>query len=430
MSLGQRIRELRQSRGLTQTQLGGTELSKSFISLVERDRTRPSVETLTLMARRLGTSVDGLLGQDGRIEETAAESLLTLSRDAAKRRELDVAVRVLDAADYVAQIYHLDDAAREGRLQRAEVLIARRAYGEAWPLLESVRSDCEQAQDHWRLGRTFLAMGRCKIRSREFPAAQSLLETALTALKRARASRDPARADALILLGTTLVYTGAPEDALKRYEEAASSDVAKRDTVIRGQALWGIGLAHRKLGNVEDARNYLIKAKDAMEQTEELPDLVRILKNIGQLDQEQGRYKEALRHLHHALRVADRTGNPLDRGATLTEIARAHLGAGNLEESEQFAHQALAHAREADPVEVAESQVILANIRMQRNDLTGAAQLMKEALAVFKERGMQAKVAHTARELGLLLKEQGAVAEAADFLAIALESATPEPAVR
>jgi transcriptional regulator with XRE-family HTH domain len=78
MSLGSRIREIRQSRGLTQQQLGGGNLSKSFISLVERERTRPSVDTLLLFARRLGTSVDALLGQDGHIPDLAAESLLTL----------------------------------------------------------------------------------------------------------------------------------------------------------------------------------------------------------------------------------------------------------------------------------------------------------------------------------------------------------------
>lgn len=429
MSLGRRIRELRQSRGLTQTQLGGTELSKSFISLVERDRTRPSVETLTLMARRLGTSVDGLLGQEGRLHETAAESLLTLSREAAKRRELTSALRLLDAADYIADSYRLDDAARESQLQRAEILIAQRAYVQAWPLLERVKSACEKSQDHWRLGRTLLAMGRYKLRVREFPEAIAALETALTVLKRARASRDPARVDALILLGTTLVYSGAFEDALKRYIEAASSDVATRDTVIRGQAQWGLGLAHRKLRNFPAARDNLLKARDAMDQAEELPDLMRILWNIGQLEQEQSRHKEALRHLLHALRVADRIGNPLDRGGLLTEIARAHLGAGSLEEAEHFGQQALEFARDHDPVEVAEAQAILARIRMRRKDLTGAAQMMREALAVFKERGMQAKLTQTARELGLMLKEQGALAEAADFLAIALETAQAESPV-
>jgi tetratricopeptide (TPR) repeat protein len=430
MSLGQRIRELRQSRGLTQTQLGGAELSKSFISLVERDRTRPSVETLTFMARRLGTSVDGLLGQEGRLHETAAESLLTLSREAAKRRELATALRLLDAAEYVAQTYHLDEATREVSLQRADILIAQQAYAEAWPLLERVKAACEESQDHWRLGRTLLTLARYKVRVREFPEAISLLENALLILKRARASRDPARAEALILLGTALTYTGAFEDSLRRYEEAAISDIAKRDTVLRGRALWGIGLAHRKLGNFEKARDHLMRARDAMEEAEELPDLMRVLKNIGQLDLDQGRHKDALRHLHRAMRVAEKVGNPLTLGSVITELARAHLEAGDLDDAEHFAQQSLARAREADPVEVAESQAILANIRMRRKDLTGAAQLMKEALAIFKERGMQAKMANTARELGLLLKEQGAVAEAADFLAIALESTSPEPATR
>lgn len=429
MSLGQRIRELRQSRGFTQTQLGGAELSKSFISLVERDRTRPSVETLTLMARRLGTSVDGLLGQDGRLHETAAESVLTLSREAARRHELKSALRLLDAADYIADTYRLDDAARESLLQRADILIAERDYAGAWPLLEQVKAACEGRQDHWRLGRTLVAMGRYKLRTREFPAARQLLESALVILKRARASRDPARAEALILLAGTLIYLGEFEDALKRYLEAAVSDVAKRDTKLRGQALWGVGLAQRKLGDFAESRTSLLKARDAMEEAEELADLIRILRNIGQLDLEQGRYKEALRHFHHSLRVAERIGNPLDRGATLTEIARAHLGAGNLDETEHFARQALEFSRAHDPVEVAEAQTILAQVRMRRKDLSGAAQLMREALAIFKERGMQARVTQTARELGLMLKEQGALAEAADFLAIALETAQTESSV-
>src|SRR5205809_2164001 len=94
MSLGLRIRQLRQSRGLTQQQLGSPDLSKSFISLVERDRTRPSVATLAFLARRLGTSVDALLGQEGHMPETAAASLLALSDDATRKRDVATAAKL------------------------------------------------------------------------------------------------------------------------------------------------------------------------------------------------------------------------------------------------------------------------------------------------------------------------------------------------
>lgn len=432
MSLGQRIRELRQSRGLTQTQLGGSDRSKSFISLVERDRTRPSVDTLRLFARRLGASVDALLGQDGHLPETAAESLLTLSREASRRREYVTGSRLVDAAEFLAATYRLGEAGREAKFQRAHLQLEQGPPDAAWDLAVEVKAECEEARDHWRLGRVLVLMGRIKLRTRDIPQARKLLTSAVEVLKRAKASRDPARVEALILLGTALIYAGEFEEGLQRYQEAATSDVAKRDAVLRGQAYWGMGAAHRKLGRLAEARENLTLAKDAMESAEELADLIRIVSNIGQLDHEQGRYKEALRQLHYGLRVTERTHSRLDRGAILTEIGRVHLSSANFEEADHFATQALVQAAEAnDPIEVAEAKVVLAQVRVQKKNVLAAATLMKEALSIFTERGLQAKVSQTARELGLMLREHGAPAEAADFLALALESSKADtPAAR
>lgn len=422
MSLGQRIRELRQSRGLTQTQLGRSEMSKSFISLVERDRTRPSVKTLRLVASRLGTSVDALLGQDGHLPETAAESLLTLSREASRRREYTTTSQLVETAEFLASRYGLAEAAREAKLQRSQLQLDQGKPDAAWALAIDVKTMCEETQDLWRLGRVLALMGRIKIRTRDVMDARAELSEAVRVLKQAKASRDPVRVEALILLGTTLVHAGDFEEGLRRYGEAASSDVAKRDAVLRGQAHWGMSAALRELGRLAEARKHLVLARDAMESAEELADLIRIIANIGQLDSAQGRYKDALRQLHHGLRVAERLRSPLDRGSILTEIGRVHLLAGNPEEADHFASQALAQAKEAnDPREIAEAKIVLARSRVQRKNVSAAITPMKEALAIFTERGMRARVAQTARELGLLLKEQGEVAEAADFLTLALE---------
>src|SRR3989337_2927974 len=101
MSLGQRIRQLRQSCGLTQSQLGGEDLSKSFISLLEKDRTQPSLATIVLLARRLGTSVDALLGQNDHLPEMVGEGLLTLSRDAARAGDRQGVSRLMEAARFL-----------------------------------------------------------------------------------------------------------------------------------------------------------------------------------------------------------------------------------------------------------------------------------------------------------------------------------------
>ena len=55
MNIGNKLRRLRLQRGLTQAELADRcELSKSFISLLERDLTSPSLDTLSDLLETLG----------------------------------------------------------------------------------------------------------------------------------------------------------------------------------------------------------------------------------------------------------------------------------------------------------------------------------------------------------------------------------------
>lgn len=58
MEIGEKIRQLRLQRGLTQEELAArTELSKGFISQLERDITSPSIATLMDILEALGTDI-------------------------------------------------------------------------------------------------------------------------------------------------------------------------------------------------------------------------------------------------------------------------------------------------------------------------------------------------------------------------------------
>src|SRR3954462_1126975 len=61
--LGERLRQLRVSRGLTQTELAGDRFSKEYVSQIERGKTRPTKETIEWLAARLG--VDAKFLQNG-----------------------------------------------------------------------------------------------------------------------------------------------------------------------------------------------------------------------------------------------------------------------------------------------------------------------------------------------------------------------------
>jgi tetratricopeptide (TPR) repeat protein/DNA-binding XRE family transcriptional regulator len=423
MGLGERIRELRQNRGLTQEQLAGREFTKSFISLVERGVSKPSVETLAIVARRLGASVDALLGSEGHLPDSGAANLLALSAQAMRERRLDLAHGLLGSARFLAETYGLEEPLREVLLQEVELALERRDYELTVQKITEGLRQCEAAHDRWRRGRALVLLGRLQLVRRELHEAVKTFEQALGALRQAKASRDPARSEALIFLGTALAYLGKHDLAMKHYAGAAEAQATRRDPLLRGRAMWGLGLACRRMGDLDRAAECLSQAKEAFETIEELPDLAGVLHNIGQLLYERRRYSEALRHLAHALRVTERLNLTITRAATLTEMARVHLATGNLEDADALATRAIEAAKDApDAMEGAEAKTVLATAYAKDGRSERAKELMAEALATFRAHGAHARIAQTARDLGETLVRQGAKADAADQLVIALEA--------
>ena len=65
MEIGPKLRELRIAKNLTQEELADrAELSKGFISQLERDLTSPSIATLVDILQCLGTTINEFFSED------------------------------------------------------------------------------------------------------------------------------------------------------------------------------------------------------------------------------------------------------------------------------------------------------------------------------------------------------------------------------
>ena len=84
MEIGVKIKQLRLQRGLTQEELAArTELTKGFISQLERDLTSPSIATLMDILAALGTDVAGFF------RETQDEQVAYSTEDLFVKEEAD-----------------------------------------------------------------------------------------------------------------------------------------------------------------------------------------------------------------------------------------------------------------------------------------------------------------------------------------------------
>lgn len=64
MTLGQKLRQTRLSKGLSQSQVAGTCVTRNMLSQIENDQASPSMRTLEHLAQALGVSVGWLLSDE------------------------------------------------------------------------------------------------------------------------------------------------------------------------------------------------------------------------------------------------------------------------------------------------------------------------------------------------------------------------------
>src|SRR5690349_14627992 len=92
VGLGERVRLLRQSAGLTQTDLAGDRFSKEYISQIERGKTRPTPETIGWLASRLGVDATFLASGVSSDQRARTEAILARAEAQTERRDFSAAV--------------------------------------------------------------------------------------------------------------------------------------------------------------------------------------------------------------------------------------------------------------------------------------------------------------------------------------------------
>src|SRR5260221_6717331 len=90
--LGERLRQLRVSAGLTQTDLAGERFSKEYVSQIERGKTRRTRETIEWLSARLGVDPTFLASGVSTDERARAEAILARAEALSEKRDYEGAI--------------------------------------------------------------------------------------------------------------------------------------------------------------------------------------------------------------------------------------------------------------------------------------------------------------------------------------------------
>jgi transcriptional regulator with XRE-family HTH domain len=317
-SVGERLREARLARGLTQEQLARGLATKGFISQVERNHATPSLSKLRVFAERLGQPLSYF------VPDRPAPPL-TLLRKAAQ-----LAVRAEEPAQALAILTEaagLPATANErADLQRIRgvALSELRQNQEALSTLQGAAATAPM-DDAELNAAIYVEIGTVLQIEEQFNAAIEANRRALDWLDRCRHADPELRARVLTNLGSNSFRLGQHAEALAFFVRALDAALDAESILRIANAHMALGVAARAVGELDRALEHCNRALELHSRIRHERAANRILNNMGDVHYAAGRKREAAELQRQCLQRARELKADFEIGLAAGALARYAL---------------------------------------------------------------------------------------------------------
>jgi transcriptional regulator with XRE-family HTH domain len=417
-TIGQRLKRLRQERGLSQRELAAPGVSYAYISRIEAGTRQPSVKALRRLAANLGVSADYL--------ETGSE-LGDAERRELRLADLELAVRLGEARDVETPLFGLLDeanaagdreAARRASVCLATVAINRSEWDLAARLLEtSVAGEAFAPADRYDI---YAALGYAYSHGGRPHAAVALYERCLEAVS------DLGHASLEARYASLLSYALSDMGDVARAEEVVQRALVRLDDeddpYMRVRLYWSVArLAHGE-GRESVALTNIRKAIALLQATEDTIHLARAHILAAGISRQRDP-ADAERHLDAAEQLLG--GQPAVADAVEIAIQRAEIATdrGDAAAAAAFARRALEVNAGANPVDDGLAYAALGNALALQGDEEAADDAYGRAARILERRGRWHDAANACRAWARMLRQVGREDQAMDVLDRAAELA-------
>jgi tetratricopeptide (TPR) repeat protein len=385
---------------MTLAQLGGEDLSKSFLSLVESGRSRISLRALGIVAQRLELPLsyflDGLPGS----ETEGSELALDRAEAALYRQDAAECLRILDAAS-------IREAHRARSLWlRGWALTMAGAPRDAIPILQDGLALAERGDNVRLTTQLRYTLSMALYATNNFDEALAHLREAFH--EAMRDLDDPVMLGKITTaIGHNLHVTGDSDGAIEQYVRARDLFGPLRDLQTLGSIYSGLSQAYERKGDTENALRYSKLSLGAFEAWQNASHAAQQLNDLAVLYREQGRLEEAIdaatEAMNRARDINARDAEALAHG-TLAEI---YLNQGRDEDAAHEAGEAEQLAPHDTHSARIDAWVVRAEIAERHHEPALADELYTRALETLAVVGRNSKYVDAAVAYSLILHRRG-----------------------
>jgi len=373
--IGERLRQLRVSAGLTQTDLAGERFSKEYISQIERGKTRPTSDTIEWLALRLGVDSGFLASGVSADERAKAETILARADALAQEHRFEESLEeytralpaVLGTGAVELRVRALNGEAM-ARAQSGDVKSALALLAESRSLVEGEAfSDVDRAEVLYRLG-------VCRYKLSSIATSLALFNEALALSERSGLPSDELRLNVFAWRSRCYRRQRDYEAAKEDVERALELAEALRDARALAPVYFQASMLAERDGHWVLARTYAEKAKEHYEEVADRGNVGRLLNNLGAMDFLLGSPEEAIERFKQAYAIALEVDRDEDAAGAVSSLAQVHLRTGDNKRAEEQARHALEIIGDRDDMldQVGNARLVLGRALLEQDRLDEA----------------------------------------------------------
>jgi tetratricopeptide (TPR) repeat protein len=323
---------------MTQRQLAGTQLSVSYVSLLEAGKRSPTPETVQVLADALACDVTELIGSaDSRqpVVLMLAQADLALEAGqvaAALERYEQVLAADVDGPDLLrrARLGYAKALHRSGRLADAVKAFERCArLGRADPANEASLE-------------VYVGWCRCLYELGELVRAADIGKVALAEFDAARARESEMSIRLIATVAAVWLELGDVREAERLLDDGLQRASRVRSPTARGRILWNASLVATELGRYQHALELSEEALSTFRGSDLSRYVGKLLGVRGYLllRADPPRIPEAIEALEEAVAHLAESADPIDKSFAYTELCYARLARGETDAAVSAAENA------------------------------------------------------------------------------------------
>jgi tetratricopeptide (TPR) repeat protein len=416
-AVGQRLRQARETAGLTQRELSFEGCTAAYVSRIEAGARVPSLQILHEFAKRLGVTPEYLAtGRPGG-EDVSSELL-----------EAEVALRLGDE-NRAGQLYEAAraDADSPAALARVQLGLGRLAVrrdeiAEGIELLEEAIRSSELAPGDASAAAN--ALGRGYVMQSRYDEAFAIFERFLDGARVRGDHFDEVRFS--VLLANAYIDHGDYGRAHATLGEVL--DLARQtvDPLLRASLYWSQSRAHLSQGEPDRAAEYARLALATLRASEQTLEAARVLQLLAFIENDRGNPEAALELVDEGEPIVAAAGEAVTAAMFTIERARALSALGEGEEAAELLLGIVPRLNAAAPKDAARAYAAVADVFRKQGDTARALELYE--LAVEQAPIPDRHVVAALTAMAGIHEEQGNGDMALELLKRALAARTATPA--